>query len=97
MKYSIIAFLLVIGSYCNAFAEPADCKDFETLARKVMDGRLSGVSMSDVMAIKGSESFKFIVIEAYESPKYSSEQRKKEAIDEFGNSIYLRCVKSRAK
>ncbi len=49
------------------------------------------------LKIKGSESFKFIIIEAYESPKYSSEKRKKEAIDEFGNSIYLRCVKSRVK
>ncbi len=101
MKHIILTLVFAFIPITSVFAEDKDlvsCEQFEQMARTIMDGRLSGVSMSAMMAVPGgSELSKLLIIEAYEKPKYSSEERKKEAISEFGNQIYLQCIKSRSK
>ena len=42
---------------------------------------------------KFSESEEAIVIEAYDTPRYTAEDMKKRAIEDLRDSVYLSCIK----
>jgi len=76
------------------------CEDISSLAGLIMDVRQKGAPMSTVMGVANEQKDAYrplcrsIVIDAYESPKYSTESVKAQVISEFTNKYYLACVKS---
>ena len=82
------------------------CESLIEMSESIMRNRLNGVSITNsleaVNSIKDgtaandavSNLAKQIVIEAYESPSYSTDSYKDDAIREFGASQYLACVKA---
>ncbi len=76
------------------------CTSIEFLAKSAMEFRQKGVAMSTV--INGfveegqpeAELYKTIIIEAYDSPRFSTEEYQKSEIIEFSNKWYSACLKS---
>ena len=78
-----------------------------------MTNRQSGVQMATVMDIAKAEAeagnnsqmlqsrvlqtMQLIIVDAYESPRFSTENYKARAISEFKNRWYLRCFKAQNK
>jgi hypothetical protein len=82
------------------------CESLIEMSENIMRNRLNGVpitsSLEAVNSIKdgtpannaASNLAKQIVIEAYESPSFSTESYKDDAIREFGARQYLACIKA---
>jgi len=72
------------------------CKDISGTATSVMQARQNGVPIVEMMDIAGdSELLRYIVMQAYEGPRYSTEPHKKRAEVEFSNRMFLECAKYR--
>ncbi len=82
------------------------CDSIIPVAEKIMRGRLNGVSIaSSLEVVNGikdgtpaneavSDLTKQIVIQAYDTPSFSTESYKDDAIREFGAKQYLACMKA---
>jgi len=69
------------------------CKNLATLAENIMKHRQDGTSMPVVMELVGDlEIAQTLVMDAYRSPRFSTERMKKEAINDFRDRAYLMCV-----
>ena len=60
----------------------------------VMELRQEGVPMSQVMQISDSELVKAIVVEAYDYPRFSSQEYKEKADNDFRNEVEVECYKT---
>jgi hypothetical protein len=70
------------------------CKGYGQLAKAIMEGRQSGADMAGAMEIANENpQIQKLVVAAYEQPRYSSEERKKRQVADFGNDTYLQCIK----
>lgn len=93
-----LAILMLSGA---AKAEEDSCAPVAMLAESVMSGRQHGVAMRDMVDLinkgDGGSSFKeaakSMIILAYETPIFSSEEYQKKSISEFQNQFYLACMK----
>lgn len=110
MKKVFITIMVVCALSLSVFGTPqntnaASCESIESLTRSIMRARQVGVSMVKVItSIKksgmgeGSKiAVKRIIIDAYDTPRYNSREYRQNAVDEFANRYYKRCVKSRMK
>lgn len=83
----------------NAQANDDDfkkCKDIEGVAGLIMEMRQKGTPMSDMIkAANGDPLGKVLIIEAYDRPKYSTDQNKKDAVQRFKNIIFGTCIKDK--
>jgi hypothetical protein len=73
------------------------CNSVGALSESIMSGRQHGVSMSKMMDSANPEIRKLveeIIIEAYDSPRYSTDAAQIRSIEEFRNEVYLQCAKS---
>ncbi|MBV2181679.1 MAG: hypothetical protein KUL86_10670 [Castellaniella sp.] len=69
------------------------CKHASELAEKIMLARQSGFPAADAMDVAGdSEIVRRMVIQAYKSPKFLTEESKKAQAVEFGNRMYVECA-----
>jgi hypothetical protein len=74
------------------------CKEYSTVSAKIMEGRQSGVAMSKTMEIFTGEDgnidplMESIIMEAYEAPRMSVETNQQRYIEDFENTIFLRCM-----
>ena len=98
MKNLIIAAALTLS--LTAFAEEAEldvCDELNNLARSVMNARQSGMEMRQLIeVVRGNEASEIaieIIIRAYETPRFSVEKNKQNAIKDFQNEIYLQCIR----
>jgi hypothetical protein len=100
IKKLMVGAAILLMLVATAQAEDTDrasCEDFENLAKKIMTGRLAGVAMSDMMRVsKKDKLMDMLIMEAYESPMYTTESYKTRAISEFSNKTYMRCTKARS-
>lgn len=77
------------------------CAALEDFAKNVMTARQEGASLSKLVATVNSPSpndggaMQEIVVQAYEHPRLSSEESKSTAVNDFGNEIYLDCLRAR--
>jgi hypothetical protein len=70
------------------------CDTFSDVAEYIMTNRQQGVSMRNTMkAVEVIDWAEEVVIFAYESPRYSTEDMQQRAIRDFTDEWYLRCVK----
>lgn len=94
-----IGLMMVVGS---AQAEEDSCVPLATLAKSIMSGRQNGAEMSNMVGIirdgKSSPEFKklakALIISAFESPRFSTEDMKGRSITDFQNKVYLECTKN---
>lgn len=77
------------------------CAALEDFAKNVMTARQEGASLAKLVATVNSPSpgdggaMQEIVVQAYEHPRLSSEESRSSAVNDFGNEIYLDCLKAR--
>ena len=92
-----MSFLLTFTSaYADDWSEK--CDSYTQLAEAIMKARQSGVSMAKLMkTVKKKDGGDFVVqliIDAYDTPRYSSEKMQQETIENFRDNNYLECVKA---
>lgn len=91
---NVIMGLFMVVAAMNVYA--IDCKELSNTAKDLMEIRQQGYSMSTLMeAAEGSELAQALVIEAYRQPRYNSERYKKQAVEDFTNSVYLQCLEAK--
>lgn len=106
-RLSSVVFVIV--AYASPIATPAvaaedPCGLAGEIASTAMTLRLSGVSFPAARAklnetldpIRLPELVEAVLIEAYESPRYTGERARKTAVQEFQNKWYVGCVRSQA-
>lgn len=81
------------ATFANADAE--FCESLESAAKSLMKARQTGVEMSAAMkAAEGSEYLSTMVVMAYEEPRWSAQENKRKATQDFSNLVYLECHKA---
>ena len=73
------------------------------LAKTIMDGRQKGVEMSQMMNIAtagpvdaANTATRYMVIEAYNRPRFSTPEIIQRSIVDFQNDMYLACITAKA-
>ena len=90
MKAILLAVLL--GASATAAADA--CKMTGDIAEKMMMARQLGVSMQSVMAAAESPLRKAMVMDAYEVPRYATDEFQKRKAQDFRDKWYMSCYKS---
>ncbi len=108
MRKSLFLMLaLLTAQSANAYASvDEECLLYDTAAKGAMETRQRGVPLADVMKIinKGTgkdvspesqladKAVRKAFLEAYQTPKYGTEEMQKEAVNEFRNKFYSECL-----
>ncbi len=102
--YLLLALTVLTPQISYAFSWQENCKAMEGIGSSIMKARQSGTPMSKSIEIAdkaGDPALKklieSLVIEAYDSPRYSTAGMQGRAQEDFANSVYLRCAKSTNK
>ena len=96
MKRLMIAAVAAL-MLCPAQAEEP-CAILGKLARTVMESRQLGVALSKLMTIVKDDSLSTkIVLDAYEQPRYQSEEFQQHATENFGNKWEIMCYQARSE
>ena len=94
MKVKLFAAMLLFTTTVNA-----ECENVSGLAESVMSARQQGLSMRSVLAAVVSDNedfkaaFKDMVMQAYSSPRFISDEMQQRATTEFGNLYMRECLK----
>lgn len=87
-------------------AKEQACQSLQSLAAETMKARQMGIPMGNLLEIinkqpvesesdkKNKATWKIILMESYEYPKFTGESYKKNIVNEFANKQMLRCLKS---
>lgn len=98
MKKLMLTVIFVLISSQSYAQEPGSkdvCEQLNLAAKTIMEIRQIGGSANEMMKIANkSEILKHIVIDAFNSPRYSTGEYQKSCVDEFKNKWYLLCIKS---
>ncbi|HDI2987011.1 TPA: hypothetical protein ACJK7E_000523 [Acinetobacter baumannii] len=102
MRYaaSLILITLFLSQTVMAKSQnEATCKTLEKLAEAVMIARQEGAPMSEIyMKDYGSADrnkvMKSLIKEAYKTPRFNSQQSKKNAVDDFKNEKFSYCIEN---
>ena len=82
-----------------AIAEETDfeiCQSYSTYAEIVMENRQLGVDMASAYElVKDEKLLSTILMSAYDSPRYSTQVVKDNAISDFKNKWFLACIQSK--
>ncbi|MDE1992197.1 MAG: hypothetical protein KGI75_06815 [Rhizobiaceae bacterium] len=94
----VIAFSILAGGAGIARADDVFCQQLGELAKRVMHNRQVGVDMSDMMKIANDGKatgpvLRDLVLMAYDSPQYSTDEMQAAAVQEFANKVELNCYK----
>ena len=87
-----VAWALFAG---RASAEPASCETIGELAKTIMEARMAGVPLQDMMK-DANQLSRQLLISAYEVSAYATERMQNREIVNFQNEIYLACIKQRS-
>lgn len=93
MKSIITAAIIAMATSAQAQEDP--CPAFGGLAETMMIARQSGLPMSQMMELAGEEDiFRRMVIDAYDRPRYGTEEIQRLEIQDFRNEIEMDCYRS---
>ena len=102
MKNLITAIALTITTTAPLSAEKAvseetkeHCAPLESLATTIMETRQSGESILTAMDIGDTAFAKGLVLVAYQSPHYSTDEYQRKAVTTFRNTVVLTCYEAR--
>lgn len=105
LKLNVILGSLVMMTGTSLWSQPANaetpaqtCEMFNKIAEAVMTARQSGVALSDLMSdfesITSDPYFSQMLIDAYDQPRFTTEEVQKRTIQEFANEHYSQCIKA---
>jgi len=94
LKAAVAAVAIVAASSAAAETKQETCTLIGKLAAVIMEKRQDGVDMSRLMEIAETELVQRLVIFAYEMPRYSSEDYKRTAVQDFANEAMGVCYGS---
>ena len=91
-----LAILMALSTTAAAEEEQASCEQIAELAKSIMTARQKGgVSMGALVGIaKGNALIEKMVVEAFESGRYSTKEIQDRQISEFRDKWFLWCFKS---
>ena len=96
-----VAASVMVSLCSNAFPEEKKpehwkvvCERVSEMAEQIMTARQKNLPMSDVMVILDSDYHHKMVLDAYERPRLFGSEAKVDAIYDFKNDWYMRCVKA---
>lgn len=100
MKRLIICSMFVLFSSSTIAATPAElCEGFASYAEVTMKAHQAGVPLSTVLGALSTEEqvelkelMQEIVITAYKTPRYSSEEYKSKAAADYRDKIHVSCL-----
>lgn len=100
MKKLLTALALTLTFTANASEEKKSevdvCNQISELAERYMTLRQDGVSMSKLYkTAKGNKLVEKMIVDAYEVPKFSTDEYREIQVSKFKNRWFLNCVKSR--
>lgn len=96
--------ILALAAFAAFSVQPAlasaDCDAWANLAKEIMTSRQAGVPITDVVALfKRMDGYtadkQRLIFQAYEAPRFQTEEHKQREITEFQNSAYLACARKR--
>lgn len=94
-KILLVSFLTIMAISAHADDYREMCNSLSEAAKSTMERRQEGVSMRKVMEIaKGNKLLESVVISAYDSPRYSTEEMQARSVEDFRDKWYLECIKS---
>ena len=70
------------------------CDGLSSLSEKIMEARQAGVSLSNALGIVQTEATRMIVMDAWESPRYSTESIIQREIEDFRDRWHLTCLRA---
>jgi len=73
--------------------EEDPCIIWGELAATIMELRQGGVNMGTAMNATDNELARMLLIAAYETPRFSTEGYKQQAIEDFANEVMMACYK----
>ena len=94
LKVAVAAVAIVAATSAVAETKQETCTLIGQLAAVIMEKRQDGVDMSRLMEIADTELVQELVIFAYEMPRYSSEDYKRTAVQDFANEAMGVCYGS---
>lgn len=91
LKQTILA-LTLLATPLAAETEVDRCKLIGGIAAQIMESRQLGIPLSDTMNIVNDiDILKTMTITAYQSPRFSSDSYRQEAIKDFRNEVEVMC------
>ena len=92
MKKLILAVALSLAVFSAQAEESYFCESVGELATIIMQNRQKGVDLSKMLALsKGDDGVKTMVLDAYNSPRYSTDKYIADAVSDFSNKWVLAC------
>jgi hypothetical protein len=80
------------------------CKEMSEISQKIMDHRQHGVAMSEMMKVAQvsqspwfQKTVRELVVEAYKQPRFTTDELRQTAIQEFRDGFYLGCIQGISK
>jgi hypothetical protein len=96
MKKLILAVALTLSASTVVAETAADkyayCESMAGLAESMMNVRQAGKSLSSMLAITTNEAFKPLLINAYQTPVFSTEKYKQDAINKHRDDVHTACL-----
>ncbi len=93
----IIVFMfpnISIGEEKTYESSLGTCDKIEGLSSRIMSARQNGVSMKNMMSIESlGDHMSKMIVDAYEYPRFETDQHKDRMIKDFSDEKYLECVK----
>ena len=94
MRKLLIAATLLSASTTAIAATPDEaCDSFARLANVVMELRQAGQPMSKMMQIAKDPMTRYIIIEAYDYPRFGTNSIAKTVIRDFSDRIHVECLR----
>lgn len=104
MRAATLVLVATLGfATCAGARAEADmqtvCSHLSRTAASFMRARQAGVSMARTMSIikKNDELYRNVVIEAYEVPRFDTEEGRQRQVDDFGDAWFLKCAQAYAE
>lgn len=100
LKYipCIIIIISLTANKANAETWQEICKLNAEVSAAIMKGRQNGVEMSKMIELiadsDNKDGAEAIVIMAYDTPRYRTDEMITRSIEDFRNEIYLACAKA---
>lgn len=99
MKKLILTLAIALMSTTSFAGDLEKCENVSELARKIMEARQLNMPMSKLLRVFKNEDgsinqgIKFMIIDAYDTPRFSTEEYRRGVIRDFSNEWFKGCIR----
>lgn len=95
MKKILLIALALLAGTSQADDDKSDtfCTAINSLAKSIMTARQQGVSLAQAIEVAEGSAIKAIVLDAYERPRYRTEDNQQRQVVEFQDEWYMACLR----